>query len=346
MGTVQGNEVVLRVTPQCRQEIKATIFENDRHIQTLTIQKYNARSGPSRREYFSFVGNEIGTLLEFVVALKRLEFLDDQKFHISDEALREFILNEVQARRIFREHEELFLTIMKSETLRQDLVAIGYRRAQLQRFERLLSDPEFFQAERKAAEATPEGLWQGFFEANTWIFGYGLSYQFLTGLDGRKLEQIIKGADVAGSGKRVDAMMKTQALINSVCFVEIKKHDTPLLTPNATPYRPEAWAPSGELSGGVAQTQTSVQEALENLGRKIEPRDERGEPTGEKLFNIQPRAFLVVGSLGQFQTGRGVNEPKLRSFELYRRNVNLPEILTFDELLYRARFIVEHRDGR
>ena len=82
--------------------------------------------------------------------------------------------------------------------------------------------------------------------------------------------------------------------------------------------------------------------AIESLGHKLMPRDEMGDPTGEILFNIEPRSCLVVGSLDQFQTERGINVPKFRSFELYRRHTWRPEIITFDELLQRARFIVEH----
>jgi hypothetical protein len=47
-------------------------------------------------------------------------------------------------------------------------------------------------------------------------------------------------------------------------------------------------------------------------------------------------------ALGEFQTANGVNVPKYRSFELFRRHTWRPEIVTFDELLQRARFIVEH----
>lgn len=61
---------------------------------------------------------------------------------------------------------------------------------------------------------------------------------------------------------------------------------------------------------------------------------------GMKL--LAPKSFLVIGSLKEFQTPHGINEAKFRSFELYRRNVHLPEVITFDELLHRARYIVEH----
>jgi hypothetical protein len=102
------------------------------------------------------------------------------------------------------------------------------------------------------------------------------------------------------------------------------------------------WPPSIELTGGVSQVQTTVHAAIESLGHKLSPRSYMGDPTGEVLFNIEPRSYLVVGSLKQFQTDRGINVPKFRSFELYRRHTWRPEIITFDELLERARFIVDH----
>lgn len=222
---------------------------------------------------------------------------------------------------------------------------MGYRRSQLERFEKLLHDQSFFESERRQSGRTPEAVWQHFFEANTWIFGYGLSYQFLTGLDGCKLEQTTQGHSIGGSGKRVDALMKTQARINSLCFVEIKRHDTDLLASKSKPYRADAWAPSSELCGGVAQVQATVQSFLEKIGLALSPKDEVGWPTRETLFNIEPRAFLVIGRLDEFRAENGINELQYRSFELYRRNVKRPEILTFDELLFRARFIVNHGEN-
>ena len=69
--------------------------------------------------------------------------------------------------------------------------------------------------------------------------------------------------------------------------------------------------------------------------------DETGNPTGEEIFNYMPNSFLVIGSLQEFTGEHGVNQERFRSFELYRRNTTSPEIITFDELLERARFIVK-----
>ena len=113
----------------------------------------------------------------------------------------------------------------QQEDITRDLVAVGYRRKQLRNFEALLQDERFFAGERERLQCRPEDVWQKFFEANTWIFGYGLSYQFLSKLDQGKLEKIVRGHDLTGAAKRSDALMKTRGIIGSLCFIEIKRHD-------------------------------------------------------------------------------------------------------------------------
>jgi Domain of unknown function (DUF4263) len=169
-----------------------------------------------------------------------------------------------------------------------------------------------------------------------------LTYIFLSGLDERKLEQIVVGYDFTSRGKRADAVMKTKGAIEAMCLVEIKKHTTNLLQNSS--YRVGCWAPSDDLSGGVAQLQGTVDMATRKLSEKLELKDREGSPTGEKIFTYQPRSFLVVGSLKEFNTSKGINDEKYRSFELFRRNIRQPEIITFDELFCRAKFIVENAD--
>lgn len=334
-----GDEVVLRETAGGRYEIKATFLEDSRAIRTLTIQKYHSGSRASPRVHFSFVGDEIETLRNFIGGIYTMPLDGPGKVHVADDALRDIVLDLRQARQVFEKNTELFLEIAQQEDLARDIVAVGYRRKQLEHFDALLRNAEFFAAEQSRLNCKAEAVWQRFFEANTWIFGYGLSYQFLSNLDDRKLEQIVRGSDITGTGKRTDALMKTRGRISSLCFIEIKRHDTPLVS--NSPYRPGVWPPSPDLAGGVSQMQAAVHAAVEKLGRKVAPEDADGDPTGEVLFNIEPRSCIVVGSLEQFKTANGINETKLRSFELYRRHTWRPEIITFDELLERARFIVE-----
>ncbi len=85
-----------------------------------------------------------------------------------------------------------------------------------------------------------------------------------------------------------------------------------------------------------------MQKTIENieLSPVFRPVDGDGAPTGELIHTYQPRSFLIIGSLAEFAAQQGVNREKFASFELLRRNVRQPEIITFDELLERARFIV------
>ena len=49
--------------------------------------------------------------------------------------------------------------------------------------------------------------------------------------------------------------------------------------------------------------------------------------------------------MDEFVSDNGVNKDKLRSFELLRKNTSNPEIITFDELYERAKFIVHHNQN-
>ncbi|HEY5125459.1 MAG TPA: Shedu immune nuclease family protein, partial [Ignavibacteria bacterium] len=182
-----------------------------------------------------------------------------------------------------------------------------------------------------------------YFEKNQWLFGYGLCYIFLSSLDDKKLEQIVQGHSLNSFGKRIDAIMKTNGIISNLCFIEIKTDSTSLLS--NTPYRAGCWSPSKELSGAVAQVQGTVASAVESLSNKIIIEDNVGNPTGEEIFNYQPKSYLVIGSLKEFSTENGINKDKYRSFELYRKNTFNPEILTFDELFERAKFIVKNNES-
>lgn len=334
------NEVVLRRTATGRTEIIAKFLEVDRRPSVVTIQAFNGRSGLPQKTHFSFIGAEIPKLLTFFQNIANVELESNDKVNISDEELHRRVLSREQAVRLVQENEDVFSEVAQSELTKEDIVALGYRKRQLTTFHKLLSDREYFdQVKRAKGIAGDEALWQAFFEKNQWVFGYGLSYFFVTGFDDRKLEQAVQGYDFVNPGKRADGLMKTRGIISALCFVEIKTHETPLL--DSAPYRSGCWAPSKDLAGAVAQVQGTVASAMRNLYGLIKPADSNGNPTGEHVYNFHPRAFIVVGSLKQFLGDGGVNEQKVRSFELYRNSVVGIEIITFDELQERSKFIVE-----
>ena len=100
---------------------------------------------------------------------------------------------------------------------------------------------------------------------------------------------------IGSHGKRSDALLKTSGAISSLCFVEIKTHAAPLLSNKQ--YRSGCWAPSGELAGGVSQTQGTVSSAMDSIRGRLSIKDPDGFPKGDEAFNFAPKSFLVVGSL-------------------------------------------------
>lgn len=350
-GTIK-KEVMIRHAEGQKKYVKATFFEDTRGVTVLNIQGYSAATDKPHSAHFALIGEEIGTLVEFINTIRTMQLEDGASVNAFDSTIRKSILSREQAAGLLHQNEkvlaealldqneEVLAEVLRSKVTKEDIVAVGYRKRQLDIFRKLLDEPSYFQEVSAKLKLAPEATWQRFFEKNTWMFGYGLGYLFLSALDEKKLEQVVQGFDIASYGKRADGVMKTRGAISNLCFVEIKTHETPLLAPKS--YRVGCWAPSGDLAGAVAQVQGTVHSAVESLGARLRGTDRDGNPTGEEAFNFQPKSYLVVGNLKQFITEHGINQEHVKSFELYRRSTSSPEIITFDELYERARFIVNH----
>lgn len=225
-----------------------------------------------------------------------------------------------------------------------EIVAVARRKRQIERFDGLLTDPSKFDAEilslsTQGKRSGPEAVWQAFFEENRWIFGAGLSIQFLHSWDPERLEQSVVGASVGSHGKRPDALLRTAGALSALALIEIKTHRTPLLSSGEI--RPGAWSVSSAVTEGVAQCQTTVDETVRRLGPQLVSKDENGFER-DTTFVCRPRSILIIGSLRQFlSNSEKVNPDKYESFERLRRSLRDPEIVTFDELYERARMVHE-----
>ena len=338
-----GKQVSLRITDGEKQEIIAKFYEDTRSIFTLQIQKYTIESGSPHQTHFTFQDAEIRTLYNFIRNICLIPIKNEEKAQLSDEFVKDLVLTRAQFLDIVSKQPDLIEEIINNQVTTEEIVNLGYRKKQLVIYQRLLNEPEFFQLTQTelGANKKDEDVWQAFFEKNTWIFGYGLSYIFNSTLDNSKLEQVVKGSSFTGAGKRVDALLKSKGIINSLCFTEIKTHKSPLLKKVSEPYRKECWAPSAEFSGAIAQIQKTVQLSLEEINTKTQIKNDVGVLTGENLYLYQPKSFLVIGMLSEFSGEHGENEEKFSSFELLRRNLTNPEVITFDELYQRAKYIVD-----
>ncbi len=338
------NQIVLRVTPGNRQEVKALFYEDDRNIESLTIQRFTKKTGKPHKWHFTFRGEELDKLYNLLAVIKNLRLEKTDKVRFDEDILSDLRVEDEAKRRFILKNQEILRDVIENNLTDFDVVGLAYRKNQLAIFDRLLSDESFFTSMQKKWDVRGrEGVWQTYFEKNPWIFGYGLNYIFTTPLDNKKLEQVISSYSFSQYGKRVDALMKTRGVISSLCFVEIKHDKTDLL--HSKPYRKGCWQISSDMSGSVAQIHKTVQNAINQIHSKPDLFDEMGDPTGEEVYLYQPKSYVVIGSLTEFLGDYGINEEKFSSFEIFRRNISNPEIITFDELYDRAKFIVHHSEG-
>jgi len=337
---LHNGQVVLVETPTGRLRLSASVFSKDRAIHSLSVQRWDGSKKP--KEFFALNAAECAKLLEFLNRIKITTLDTVSGFIIHDRADTVILADDIDLAKLEAaakqspEHSEAFAKLVEEHALR-DLKAVAYRRTELQHFKRLLDDRDFREEQRKK-HSGPEKLWQAFFERNPWIFGYGLSYMPLDKLSGRSLETYITGRSIGGPGKETDALMKSNALISGMSVVEIKTFETALLDSNSQ--RAGVYHPSYQLAAAVAQVQVSIQLAVEQYYESVRLEDKAGFKTGEELYTVQPRGFLIIGSLDQFRKNGQVNDQMYRSFEVYRRSLRSPEIFTFDELYERARHIV------
>jgi hypothetical protein len=186
-----------------------------------------------------------------------------------------------------------------------------------------------------ADEDWDESQWQAFFEANAWVFGHGLDYRFLVT---EQAQPNYGGTSVSGrGGEKGDFLMSSEGNVRFAVLVEIKRPDTQLLSKKQ--YRNGAWLIGEELAGGAAQLQANCDRWAKE-GSRLDANRDWAE--GRNITTVQPRGILLIGNLAQLEV-ESIAESTTRreTFERFRRSLWNPEVLTYDELLERARFLVD-----
>jgi hypothetical protein len=182
-----------------------------------------------------------------------------------------------------------------------------------------------------------ENIWQEYFISNTWIFGYGLKYVFLRILQS---QPSYGGSSFTGKGnQKGDFLCNTEANIRFTVLVEIKRPNTSLFkleNGNPKSYRNGVCQLSEEFIGAVSQLQVncSTWEKESKTEENIE------QLSTDKTYTVNPKGILIIGNTAQFNG----NSEARNTFESFRSHLTGIDIITFDELLERAKFIVINSD--
>jgi len=200
----------------------------------------------------------------------------------------------------------------------RDIAQILDRKGELSKFKTALSE-----------HSTEENWWQDFFEKNKWIFGYGLNYQILR----EEQTQPHYGGDrIDGKGgQKGDYLTSTMGDINFTVLVEIKTPNTPLIQ-GTKEIRSGAWSLAKDLTDALSQIEANI-DVWEKRGSTEPENIDKFER--ENIYTVQPKGIIVIGNLGILDT-----RSKRETFQRFRKSIHGIDILTFDELLKRAEFIV------
>lgn len=221
----------------------------------------------------------------------------------------------------------------------KDIVNTSYRKRGLQIFKNLIDDANYWKVyafENKISAKKEEKVWQFFLEKNEWIFGYGLDYRFQTIL---QREVHISDVGLDGSNTVIADYLLGDKLFTT--FIEIKKPSTFLFDKNKN--RSNAWSLSVDLINSVSQILEQKASGLIKLEKN--QYDSGGQLIQQKAYDS--KVVLIIGHWRELETSLTdlEKEIKKKTFELFRRDSRNVEIITYDELYDRARFIVQGNEN-
>ncbi|CAB0519340.1 hypothetical protein FRC0337_01614 [Corynebacterium diphtheriae] len=331
--------MVISTSAAGRTQLRLNVAKEAGVVREIVFQRAHTADNGNIKEILKLDRIQSQKLIELIRVLDHIP-VEGAKKTLEDDTLQALINAPESLREVYEQDPDILRELVESDATAEDIIALQRRKEVVETMHSWLEDESVFSTAADRAGGK-EKAWQRLLEANPWVLGIGLGGQLYTSWVPEKLEQSVVGHKVNSAGKIVDALLETNGAIRSMAFAEIKHHKTPLLKQVEKSYRSGVWAMSDQFSGAVIQAQQTVHLAVGELEETLPKFDSDGARTGETTYVVQPRSFLIIGVLDELKgESGGVNDSKLKSFELFRRNLASPEVLTFDELVARAEWHV------
>lgn len=335
LGEVEG-ALCLRLTgDQRKTQVSALVSQDDAAIKRVTLQTFKPRAGDWLQGYekdaFTFRPDELEKLLEFLYRIKFIDLSNEDRFQVEDISIADGpkIITDATDRALLNrikkldgtEREHLFRSLHADLTPEEINLLLGRRQA-LEQFEAQIGKGEW-----------AEAAWQDFFEMQNWVFGYGLDYRIMRLFD----REMVVG--MAGTDNRnkptLDFLM---TFTDYTVLVEIKRPDTPIFQSRKSG-RAGTWRFSSDFMDAVSQVLEQKAEWL-SAAQSGDQYDKSGTRRLEARTR-DAKTILVIGNRAEFDQSNNLRDATIKrdTFELFRRDTRTLEILTFDELFDRARFI-------
>lgn len=219
----------------------------------------------------------------------------------------------------------------------KDIVNTSFRKRGLDIFQKLKDSPDYWKTyadENDISKHSEEKVWQYFFEKNQWIFGYGLDYRFKNIL---QRETHLSDSNIDGTNTVIGDYLLGDKFFTT--FVELKKPSTPLFSREKN--RSNSWRLSNDLIDSVSQILEHKSSGMIKLEKQ---QYVEGEPLNQKAYDS--KVVLIIGDWRELEKSSNTEEKEIKkkTLELFRRDSRNVEILTFDELYERAKFIIDGQD--
>ena len=316
-----------------KTQVTAVVTQDDHQVTRLTLQKFQSRADGSyqgaEQDAFTFRHGEFEKLLSFLDQIKFIDLSNEDKFKIDDISTgkgRKAIIDASDVQIVERiralnsdERETVLRSLSGSLSTHEINLLLGRKQA-LEEFERQVDATEWSETD-----------WQEFFENQPWIFGYGLDYRIMHHFD-REATTSSGGTD--NRNKPVVDFLTT--FTDYTALVEIKMPSTPIFANRAG--RAGTWQFSSQFMGAVSQILEQKAEWLA-FAASGEHYNRQGAKLEARTRNA--RAILVIGRNADLIVDGNDRETNVLrdTFELFRRETRTIDIVTYDELLERARFI-------
>jgi hypothetical protein len=342
LGEIEG-ALCLRLTGDRRKtQVTAVVTQDDKSIRRLTLQSFQTRKGgewyQGQEEHaFTFREDEFERLLTFLDRLAFVDLSNKDRFDIEDISTgtgRKAIIDAADRgiverfRAMEAQDREAALRALGGSLSSTEVDILLGRRAALEMFEQQLRDGTW--AERD---------WQTFFEREAWVFGYGLDYRVMRPFD---REMTVGGGGTDNRDRPVVDFLAT--FTDYTVLVEIKRPDARIFR-DRKGGRAGTWSFSAEFTDAVSQVLEQKAEWL-----AFATSGEHHSKDGTRRLDARtrdPKAILVIGTRNEFDSADHLRARQILrdTFELFRRDTRSVEIVTFDELLDRARFITRDRSS-
>ena len=318
-----------------RTMLKAVYIKEQDDIEGIEIIKVVSKNETQRIKLSKFNFAQLKAFLAFIseidlkgITEKRLKIFDDQDLDTDSIRSVKTLLSK-------KGGAELVETLINEGIISsKDIVNTAFRKRGLQIFSDLKNNSEYWKTYAEAnglKKHSEEKVWQYFFEKNQWIFGYGLDYRYQEIL---QREVHLSYAELDGSNTVIGDYLLGDNFFTT--FVELKKPSTLLFANKGN--RSNSWKLSNDLIESVSQI---LEHKASVLIRLDSPQYINGEPLTQKAYDS--KVILIIGDWKELENSSNTleKEIKKKTLELFRRDSRNVEILTFDELFERAKFIVE-----